>query len=400
MSRMPRLALVLSRALWSIHSYARMHLRLILYLALCAAATTGVGACVADLGAQRDGAPSTNDGRNDGQSSAGGAPGLGGRAGANGGGGAGGGIVTATGGTSGGSGGVAGINGGSGGRGGSGSGGSGSGGSGMGGRGGSGSGGSGSGGSGMGGRGTGGSGSGGSGTGGAPATSCNIGPANNGSGSFTEYWFTQCTGCNQNPYTTACGYQGSSSGMSSDRVTNIPTPGYFAAIPGNSSSDFNSSKYCGACAQVSNGGNSVIVTIVDECPADQTINKPCRDNPNGHLDLSVPAFTALGFPSGNPTGTTWKFVPCPVTGNVILRIKTGNPNELFIENEITPIASVSMGGTQANRQSYGAWHFNGNIPAGATLTLTDIAGRTITVQVNSLTANQNQDTGKQFPKCQ
>jgi hypothetical protein len=174
--------------------------------------------------------------------------------------------------------------------------------------------------------------------------------------------------------------------------------GYFAAIPSQSSSNFDSAKYCGACAQVSNGGNSVIVTIIDACP--ENTNAPCQQNPNGHLDLSVPAFNALGFSVGNPKNTTWKFVPCPVTGNVIVRVKSGNPNEIFIENGITSITGVSMNGTQANRQSYGAWHFNNNIPAGATLNLTDIAGRMISVQVSSTTQNQNQDTGKQFPKCQ
>ena len=263
--------------------------------------------------------------------------------------------------------------------------------------------GSGLGGRGVGGSGMGGSGMGGSGMGGAVATSCNIGPANNGTGSFTQYWFSQCVGCPLNPYTTACGYQGTEpSGMSSDIMTNIPTPGYFAAIPANSSTDFNTSKYCGACAQITNGSRSVIVTIVDQCPMDT--NAPCRNNPGGHLDLSVAAFSALGFPTGNPTGTTWRFVPCPVTTtpashNVVVRIKMLNPNEIFIENEVTPIATVSLNGVQATRQFYGAWHFANNIPAGATLTLTDIAGRTITVQVNSTTPNQNQDTGKQFPAC-
>jgi hypothetical protein len=290
-----------------------------------------------------------------------------------------------------------------GGRGGNGAGGNGAGGSAAGGRGGNGAGGAGVGGSGMGGRGMGGASMGGSGMGGAQATACNIGPANNGSGSFTEYWFSQCSGCQQNPYTTACGYQGNEpSGMSSDMIKNIPTPGYFAAIPGNSSSDFNTSKYCGACAQLSNGGKSVVVTIVDECP--ENSNQPCKDNPNGHLDLSVAAFNALGFPTGNPKGTTWKFVPCPVTSaspNVIVRIKQGNQNEIFIENEITPIASVTFNGSQAVRQSYGAWHWDGvNLGSGSTLTLTDIAGRTIMVTLTSGTQNQNQDTGKQFPPCQ
>ena len=202
----------------------------------------------------------------------------------------------------------------------------------------------------------------------------------------------------------ACGYEGTEpSGQDSDTVKNVSTAAsgkvgnYFAAIPGVNSGNFDMSGYCGACAQVSNGGKSVVVTIVDECPEDS--NQPCKNNPNGHLDLSKPAFDALGFSTGNPTNTTWKFVPCPVTGNIVARIKNGNSNEIFFENGITSIKTVTMNGQAANRQSYGAWHFNGNIPAGAEMTLTDIAGRTVTVQIQSTTMGQNQDTGVQFPKC-
>jgi hypothetical protein len=240
------------------------------------------------------------------------------------------------------------------------------------------------------------------GSGGVTSTPCTLsGSPNPGSGSFTNYSFGQGTARAQegNGYRTACGYFGTESGgASSDSVQNISTANYFAAIPGRSSSDFNSSGSCGACAQVSNGGKSVIVTVIDECP--QNSNPPCASNPNGHLDLSVPAFNALGFPVGNPSGTTWKFVPCPVMGNVKVRFKTGNPNEIFIENEILPIKSVTMAGQSAVRQSYGAWHFNANIPMGSTLDLVDSANRTITVTVSSTTANQNQDTGRQFPTCQ
>jgi len=227
---------------------------------------------------------------------------------------------------------------------------------------------------------------------------CTIGPAHNGNGSFTYYYIGQCSTCNNSPRVFACGYEATEpSGPNSDQVVNIANKNYFAAIPGVNPSNFDMSKYCGACAQVSNGNKSVVVTIVDECPQDS--NQPCKSNPNGHLDLSKPAFDALGFGTGNPSGTSWKFVPCPVTGNVVVRVKNGNSNELFIENAVTAIQSVSLNGQMANRQSYGAWHFNANIPAGAMLNLTDIAGRTLTVEVKSTTMGQNQDTGVQFPKC-
>jgi hypothetical protein len=258
------------------------------------------------------------------------------------------------------------------------------------------SGGKGSAGSNTGGNGTGGS-TGGNSTGGVTSTPCNLtGSPNPGSGSFTYYYFGQGTykDPNSGKYQTACGYLGTGNGMT-DTVENIAGPTYFVAIPGQNSSNFENNKYCGGCVQLSNGGNSVIATVIDECPHDS--NPLCT---NGHLDVSKSAFDRLGYNVGNPSNTTWKFVPCPVMGNVKVRVKNGNPNEIYIENAILALQSVTMDGAQANRQSYGAWHFNGNIAAGAQLVLTDVVGRTITVTVANTTPGQNQDTGKQFPTCQ
>ena len=171
---------------------------------------------------------------------------------------------------------------------------------------------------------------------------------------------------------------------------------YFAAIPGNSSSDFNTSGNCGACVQISNSGKTIIATIIDECP--ESSNTICKQNPNGELDLSVDAFNQLGFPNGNPSGTSWKVVPCPVTGNVVVRIKQAN--EVYIENVILALKTVSGPGGGASHTSYGSWHFNSNVGSGSQLTLTDVANRTIMVTLGSGATDQNQDTGKQFPTCQ
>jgi expansin (peptidoglycan-binding protein) len=142
----------------------------------------------------------------------------------------------------------------------------------------------------------------------------------------------------------------------------------------------------------------IIATVIDECPyGSDGGNSACAANPGGHLDVSKTAFDMLGYPVGNPNGTNWKYVPCPVSGNVKVRFKSGNNNEFFVENVITPIASVSVNGTSASRQSYGAWHVGSAISTPATLNLTDMAGRSISVTLNSGTSNQ--DTGKQFPAC-
>ena len=119
---------------------------------------------------------------------------------------------------------------------------------------------------------------------------------------------------------------------------------------------------------------------------------------DGRAGPSVDAFNALGFANGNPSGTSWKAVPCPITGNVVVRIKQAN--EAYIENSILAITAVSGPGGNASKTSYGSWHFNANVGSGSQLTLTDSAGRTLQVSLTGGGTDQNQDTGKQFPTCE
>ena len=63
--------------------------------------------------------------------------------------------------------------------------------------------------------------------------------------------------------------------------------------------------HCGECAELTNpaNGHSVVVTIIDECPIDGNQNSPCKSA--GHLDVSMQAFNALDYSSGDPSGTTF-----------------------------------------------------------------------------------------------
>ena len=240
------------------------------------------------------------------------------------------------------------------------------------------------------------------GTGGVPApTQCTL-QNHSGNGSFTWYYFGQGTARDGSGYRTACGYYGTANGTT-DTVENIASMSpaaatYFVAVPGQNG--FDSKSHCGECVQITGqNGRMIIATVIDECPyGSDGGNSACAANPGGHLDVSKTAFDMLGYPVGNPNGTNWKYVPCPVSGNVKVRFKSGNNNEFFVENVITPIASVSVNGTAASRQSYGAWHVGNAISTPATLDLKDMAGRSLTVTMNSGTSNQ--DTGKQFPACQ
>lgn len=239
------------------------------------------------------------------------------------------------------------------------------------------------------------------GSGGSSTTQCTFpssgwGPFN-GNASFTWYYFGQGTGQDNLGYRTACGYTGHEpSGQDSDTVQNIAFPSYFAAIPGVSGSNFDTVNHCGACAQITNGSKTVIATIVDECPVDS--NPACATT--GHLDLSRGAFNALGYSVGNPSGTTWKYVPCPVSGGSVVRGKSGNANQVYIENVVLPIQAVSVNGQAAQHLSYGAWALPVNASVGLPLTLTDSSGRVTTVKIADTNPSDNTSTGTQEPLCQ
>ena len=91
-----------------------------------------------------------------------------------------------------------------------------------------------------------------------------------------------------------------------------------------------------------------------------------------------------------------------MTGNAFARIKQGNQNEIFFENLIMPIKSVSVNGQASNLlQTYNAWNFgNTNIPAGASFTVTDIDNSVINFSLGSAAPNADKDTGKRFATCQ
>jgi hypothetical protein len=224
--------------------------------------------------------------------------------------------------------------------------------------------------------------------------------ANNGTGSFTYYSFGQGSYKDNLGYRTACGYIGAEpNGQSSDTIANIANPAYFAAVPG--VNNFNTVDHCGACAQITNGSKSIVVTIVDECPYDGGQNAPCAANPTGHLDLSYSAWAALGYATGYPKNTTWKYVPCPVSGGIVLRIH-GDPSwgQVYIENELLPIVSVrtSTGASGTHAQG-GFWQLPGSLAVGQTLTLTDTSGRVVNAKIASTDQTANVSSGVQFPMC-
>lgn len=179
---------------------------------------------------------------------------------------------------------------------------------------------------------------------------CSYGNAFNGDGSFTFYFFGQggTAQTSAGNFKTACGYAGTEasggglSGQAGSVVDTVPNAAnsspakdtYFAAIPNTSGTTFDTVNFCGACVEITNGGTSVVATVVDECPVGS--NPKCV---SGHLDLSTQVFDALNYPNGDPSGTTWKFVPCPEGTKNIQAVENAS-GEYYLQSSVYPIGTV------------------------------------------------------------
>jgi expansin (peptidoglycan-binding protein) len=92
-----------------------------------------------------------------------------------------------------------------------------------------------------------------------------------------------------------------------------------------------------------------VLTIVDECP--KSTNPVCD---KGHIDLSRKAIRQLE-PNGsqeNLKGVAWKYVKCPASGNVKVRLHPNqNPDwqPVVVENGLYPLKSVTLNGASAMR---------------------------------------------------
>lgn len=178
-------------------------------------------------------------------------------------------------------------------------------------------------------------------------------------GSITWYTFSQGTATIGD---VNCSY-GIQQGP--DRVNHVFTGNgeFFGAM---NTADYNTAAACGACVEVTrqDTGQSVVVTIVDQCPI--ATNSKCV---SGHIDLSQAAFSQVGNVGdgyiGNRAGKgqiNWKYVPCPTGGDVSFRLKEPDNefwNEVLVQSHRAPIQSVEVrvDGTwvPATRQEYNYW---------------------------------------------
>lgn len=195
-----------------------------------------------------------------------------------------------------------------------------------------------------------------------------------------------------------------------DTIAHVPYGGgtYFAAM---NTQDYATAATCGACVEVTRDGTrKVDVMVVDQCPV--ATNPKCTA---GHLDLSQEAFKQLGTVDEGYLGTShggakghisWRYVPCPTTENVSLRLKDASNvywNQILVQGHRTPIAKVeaNVGGSwqPATRQTYNYWQVGaGNLGAAPyRVRVTDVAGATLEASLSLRGGDQS--AGAQFPEC-
>ncbi|RLN55415.1 hypothetical protein BBJ29_002660 [Phytophthora kernoviae] len=143
---------------------------------------------------------------------------------------------------------------------------------------------------------------------------------------------------------------------------------------------------CGRCAEVScdddrcaDKSKSIVVQILDRCPECQY----------GDLDLSPTVFTALTGSTPSRYTVKWKFVDCPVQGNVNYCLKGGSNNywtAVQPTNVATGVKSLQINGQDTTMLS-SAYYY---LLDGASQTQTDLTS--IKISLTDVNGNSIEDT--------
>ncbi|MGX9889218.1 expansin EXLX1 family cellulose-binding protein [Streptomyces sp. NPDC002276] len=160
--------------------------------------------------------------------------------------------------------------------------------------------------------------------------------------------------------------------------------------------DYESSKACGAYVLVRAGGATVTVRITNECPGD------CAP---GQIDLSAQAFAKLASPSAGRIPITWNLVSPSTSDTISIRYKTGSSRYWCGIQAIghrNPLARLEVlaGGTwrQLPRASYNYFLSESGSGCGGAIRLTDIYGEQLTVPALAVRPDVVQATRLQFAK--
>uniref|UniRef100_M4BM08 Expansin-like EG45 domain-containing protein n=1 Tax=Hyaloperonospora arabidopsidis (strain Emoy2) TaxID=559515 RepID=M4BM08_HYAAE len=159
---------------------------------------------------------------------------------------------------------------------------------------------------------------------------------------------------------------------------------------------------CGRCAEVScsddrcpDKSKTILVQLLDHCPE-------CK---HGALDLSPSVFTALTGTTPSRYKVAWKFVDCPVSGNINYCLKGGSNTywtAVQPTNVATGVKSLQINGHDTVMLDSAYYYVLDGVSetqtqlTDMTITLTDINGNTVT-DIVTLTADSCTEGTHQFP---
>ncbi len=160
------------------------------------------------------------------------------------------------------------------------------------------------------------------------------------------------------------------------------------------------SAQCGRCLEVWGPEARVVVRVVDQCPG-------C---PAHHLDLSAQAFDLIADPLQGIVPISFRTVPCPVTGNVVIKQKDGVNVWWFavqVRNHRYAIASIELRQTGlASWQSMARQDYNYFLLTSASgllfpveLRITDVHQHQIVETVASVAPDSETPGANQFLLC-
>ena len=162
--------------------------------------------------------------------------------------------------------------------------------------------------------------------------------------------------------------------------------------------DYAGSAVCGACVAVEGPSGTITVRIVDLCPG-------CA---SGDLDFSESAFAEIADPALGRVPISWRFVSCPVDGDIRYRFKEGSSQwwaGVQVRNHSNPIATLEFmdeGGAwhSVARESYNYFIQDGGMGVGPLhLRVTDALGNVLEDPAVPLLDSQETPGSGQFPAC-
>ena len=189
-------------------------------------------------------------------------------------------------------------------------------------------------------------------------------------------------------------------------------PKYYGAI---NDAQYATADVCGACVEITSGGKTLEVEIVDECPL--VGNETWCYAGSNHIDLNPAAFEYFSPKVTGVFEMTWKFVPCSSPGDLSYTIKAGSSiywTGILIRNHPVPLASVEVAGPDGvfqalTQQEYNYWLLETGFGTGPyTLRVIDTSGAVLEkTGIPTLTSTELADAdvtstplGSQLLSCQ